>query len=189
MNELERPMTIREQLDVSRLEAPSEVVVAADGSQHVIQWEGTPAPREWVTRFLDGLVTARLIEPFPEVPAGLAKAERSIAEKRLDDRLVEWHKPLAGLPMETLTAAGEHFRRYGVPDGRWGYLKPSDLSRWIRPRLRRRIPIGKECEAHPTEWRHSCTQCKYEGPVPQERALGYLAQIRADLAAKKDTDS
>ena len=48
MTELERPMSIREQLDASRLEAPSEVVVAADGSQHVIQWEGTPAPRQWL---------------------------------------------------------------------------------------------------------------------------------------------
>ena len=187
MTELEHPKSIRELLDDSRLEAPSEVVVAADGSQHVIQWEGTPAPRQWVTTFLDGLVTARLIEPFPEVPKDLPAEERAIAEKRLDDRLAEWHKPLAGLPMETLMAAGEHFRRHGVPDGRWGYLRPSDLSRWIRPRLTRRIPLGKECEAHPSEWRHSCTQCGYAGPVPKERALGYLAQIRQQLAHRKDT--
>lgn len=186
MTELERPKSIRELLDDSRLEAPSEVVVAADGSQHVIQWEGTPAPSQWVTTFLDGLVVARLIEPFPEVPAGLSKDERAIAEKRLDDRTREWHKPLAGLPMETLTAAGEHFRRHGVPDGRWGYLKPSDLSRWIRPRLRRRIPLGKECEAHPSEWRHSCTQCEYAGAVDPSRARGYIAQIRAELAKRKE---
>ena len=187
MTDIQRPTRIREQLDASRLEAPSEVVVAADGSQHVIQWEGTPAPRQWVTTFLDGLVTARLIEPFPEVPDTLPEAQAVVVQARIDARLAEWHKVLAGLPMETLTAAGEHFRRHGVPDGRWGYLKPSDLSRWIRPRLRRRIPLGKECEAHPSEWRHSCTQCEYAGPVDPDRARSYIAQIREQLAQRKDT--
>ena len=89
MNDLERPMSIREQLDASRLEAPSEVVVAADGSQHVIQWEGTPAPRQWVTTFLDGLVTARLIEPFPEVPDTLPEAQAVVVQARIDARLAE----------------------------------------------------------------------------------------------------
>ncbi|MFC0673535.1 hypothetical protein [Brachybacterium hainanense] len=186
MTDIQSVTTVAQELALARTEAPSEVIVAPDGSQHVIQWQGTPAPRHWVTSFLDGLVTARLIEPFPDIPAGLSEAETVIAQRRLDDRLNEWHKVLAGMPLELLTAAGQHFRLNGVPDGRWGYLRPSDLSRWIRPRLRRRIPPADECTSHPGHWADRCGQCAENRRTSRTKTSSILAGIRRELAQRKD---
>lgn len=187
MTDIQSVSTIAQELARARTEAPSEVIVAPDGSQHIIQWQGTPAPRRWVSSFLDGLITARLIEPFPEVPAGLPEAEMVLAQKRLEDRLNEWHKVLAGMPMELLTAAGQHFRLTGVPDGRWGYLRPSDLAKWIRPRLRRRIPPADECTSHPGHWADRCGKCAEDRLTHRDQTPGILAGIRAELARRKDT--
>ena len=82
--------------------------------------------------------------PFGTLPAAVLERDRA----------------LAGLPLEGLEAARVHFERHGIPDGRWGYLRPSDVSQWVRARARRRIPGGQECPEHPDQWGHSCQPCK-----------------------------
>lgn len=180
------PAPIGQQLDTipdTTPTTPTELVTAADGTTGIIQWEGTAVDGQWLTNYVNALITARLVEPWQ--PGG-TQAQTAQARAANRDRLTSWHRALAGLPQEGLEAARQHFEKHGPPSTRW-HLRPADVSDWVRARARRLIPTEKACEAHPAEWKHSCTQCKYEGPVPQERALGYLAQIRAELAAKKET--
>lgn len=182
------PTPIGQQLDTipdTTPTTPTELVTAADGTTGIIQWEGTAVDGQWLTNYVNALITARLVEPWQ--PGG-TQAQTAQARAANRDRLTSWHRALAGLPQEGLEAARQHFEKHGPPSTRW-HLRPADVSDWVRARARRLIPAEKACEAHPEEWKHSCTQCKYAGPVPQERALGYLAKIRADLAAKKETDS
>lgn len=137
--------------------AATEVVTDATGHRGVIQWQGTPVTSEWVTAYVESLILARLVEPWqsrtgtPEQQAKVRAANR--------DRLGLWHTALAGLPMEGLEAAREHFIRNGPHTDRW-FLRPSDVSQWVRARARRRIPDGQECPEHPDQWGHSCQPCK-----------------------------
>ncbi|PMC76390.1 hypothetical protein [Brachybacterium sp. UMB0905] len=167
---------------------PTELVTAADGTTGVIQWEGTAVDGQWLTNYVNQLIAARLVEPWQ---LGGDKAQTAHARAANRDRLTSWHRALAGLPQEGLDAARQHFEKHGVPadsrgSRRW-HLRPSDVSDWVRARARRLIPAEKACEAHPSEWRHSCTQCDYAGPVDPDRARSYIAQIRATLAQRKDT--
>ena len=137
--------------------AATEIVTDAHGHRGVIQWQGTPVASEWVTAYVESLILARLVEPWqsrtgtPEQQAKVRAANR--------DRLGLWHTALAGLPMEGLEAAREHFIRNGPATDRW-FLRPSDVSSWVRARARRRIPDGQECPEHPDQWGHSCQPCK-----------------------------
>lgn len=185
MNEIQRAGDIATELATARQAAPSEVAVRADGRQDVIQWQGTPTTSEWLTKYVHKLMAAKLADPYVDVPAGDTQASRE-ARAANASRLDAWHRALAGLPLEGLEAARAHFERNGVPDGRWGTLRPSEISKWVRTRATRRIPEGKECESHPREWAHDCTVCRTEGAVPTARALDYIAKIRADLATKKE---
>lgn len=185
MNEIQRAGDIAAELASARTEAPSEVAVRADGKQDIIQWQGTPTTSEWLTKYVHKLMAAKLAEPYADAPndgSQAAQEARATNAARLD----AWHRALAGLPLEGLEAARVHFERNGVPDGRWGTLRPSEISKWVRTRATRRIPEGKECESHPREWAHDCTVCRTEGAVPTEKALDYIAQIRADLANRKE---
>lgn len=179
MNDLQRIGDIASDLEAARAAAPSEVAVAPDGSAGIIQWEGTPVTRQWLTSWVHKLMAAKLAEPYTDASAPESRATNAA-------RLDAWHRALAGLPMEGLEAARVHFERHGVPDGRWGYLRPADVSKWVRARARRRIPAEKACEAHPDEWAHACTLCDYEGP--SERAGEWLAQIRAELKRRRAQD-
>lgn len=176
------PTPIGQQLDTIP-EAPTELVTAADGSTGIIQWEGTAVDGQWLTGYVNQLISARLVEPWQ---MGGDKIQTAQARAVNRDRLTSWHRALAGLPQEGLEAARQHFEKHGPPSTRW-HLRPADVSDWVRARARRLIPAEKACETHPDEWRHSCTQCEYAGPVHPDRARSYIAQIRATLAAKKDT--
>lgn len=153
MTDLQRIGDIATNLDIARREAPSEVAVAADGTTGIIQWQGTPVARQWLTAWVHKLMAAKLAEPYAD---GSEPEARATNAARLD----AWHRALAGLPMEGLEAARVHFERHGIPDGRWGYLRPADVSQWVRARARRRIPDGQECPEHPDQRGHSCQPCK-----------------------------
>lgn len=187
MNDIQKASDIVSELAIARQAAPSEVAVAPDGTQTVIQWQGTPVTPTWLTAWVHKLMAAKLAEPYADAPAGSTQDAQQIRATNAA-RLDAWHRALSGLPCEGLEAARAHYERYGIPQGHIGYyLRPNDVSRWVRTRARRLIPAEKACEKHPDEWKHSCTQCEYEGPVEPDTARNYIAQIRADLAAKKDT--
>lgn len=185
MTDIQKAGDIVTQLTTARATAPSEVAVRPDGTQHVIQWDGTPVTPQWLTAWVHKLMAAKLAEPYGDVPDGDTQAARE-ARATNAAKLDAWHRALAGLPMEGLEAARVHFERHGVPDGRWGYLRPYEVSKWVRARARRRIPDGKACEQHPAEWAHDCGACHTAGAVPPEKARSYIAQIRATLAQRKD---
>ena len=153
MTDIQRIGDIATTLATARTTAPSEVAVAPDGTTGIIQWQGTPTTQKWLTVWVHKLMAAKLAEPYAD---GSEPEARATNAARLD----AWHRALAGLPMEGLEAARVHFERHGIPDGRWGYLRPSDVSQWVRARARRRIPDGQECPEHPDQWGHSCQPCK-----------------------------
>ena len=186
MNEIQRAGDIADKLATARTTAPSEVAVSPDGRQDVIQWQGTPTTAQWLTAYVHKLMAAKLAEPYDDAPTGetpAAAAARTANAAKLD----AWHRALSGLPLEGLEAARVHFERNGVPEGRWGYLRPYEVSKWVRARAQRRIPEGKACESHPNEWAHDCGVCRTAGAVPPEKARSYIAQIREQLAQRKDT--
>ena len=162
-------------------DAPTEVVTAPDGSRAAIQWQGTPVTSEWLTNYVHALIAARLVEPW-QLGGNEAQAEQARAANR--DRLAQWHQALGGLPREGLEAAREHFLKHGLEDRRW-YLRPTDVSRWVRARAARRIPVGRECEKHPDQWAHDCRKCST--PLPPAEAKARIAEIRRTLAQRKDT--
>ena len=169
-------------------DAPSETTIAADGTTAIIQWQGTPVTSEWLTQYVHALIAARLVEPWQ---LGGDQAQTAQARAANRDRLTAWHRALAGLPREGLEAARLHFEKHGVPadsrgSKRW-FLRPSDVSEWVRARARRRIPADKACEKHPDQWAHACDPCSYAGPIPREQALAHIARIRATLAQRKNT--
>lgn len=186
MTDIQRAGDIVTELATARQVAPSEVAVAPDGTQAVIQWQGTPTSAQWLTAYVHKLMAAKLADPYEDAPSGNtpeAGAARAANAAKLD----AWHRALSGLPMEGIEAARVHFERNGVPEGRWGYLRPYEVSRWVRARAQRRIPEGRACEAHPGEWAHDCGVCRTAGRVPPEKARGYIAQMRAELARRKET--
>lgn len=160
--------------------APTEIVTAPDGTRAAIQWQGTPVTGEWLTQYVNTLIAARLVEPWQ---LGSTAEVREQARAANRDRLAQWHKALAGLPREGLEAAREHFLKHGLDDRRW-HLRPTDISRWVRARAARRIPVGKECGTHPDQWAHDCRKCST--PLPPEEARQRIAAIRAELARRKD---
>lgn len=186
MNDIQKASDIVTELATARTVAPSEVAVQPDGTQAVIQWQGTPTTAQWLTAYVHKLMAAKLAEPYGGVPED---GSRAAAEARATNasKLDAWHRALSGLPLEGLEAARVHFERNGVPEGRWGYLRPYEVSKWVRARAQRRIPEGKACESHPGEWAHDCGVCRTAGAVPPDRARSYIAQIRANLAQRKDT--
>lgn len=186
MNDIQKASDIVTELATARTVAPSEVAVQPDGTQAVIQWQGTPTTAQWLTAYVHKLMAAKLAEPYGDVPED---GSRAAAEARATNasKLDAWHRALSGLPLEGLEAARVHFERNGVPEGRWGYLRPYEVSKWVRARAQRRIPEGKACESHPGEWAHDCGVCRTAGAVPPDRARSYIAQIRANLAQRKDT--
>lgn len=186
MNEIQRAGDIVTELATARAVAPSEVAVQPDGSQAVIQWQGTPVTAEWLTKWVNKMIAAKLAEPYADVPTDGSRAAQE-ARATNAAKLDAWHRALSGLPLEGLEAARVHFERNGVPEGRWGYLRPYEVSKWVRARAQRRIPEGKACESHPNEWAHDCGVCRTAGAVPPEKARAYIAQIRETLAQRKDT--
>lgn len=174
------PTPLRQQLDTIP-DAPTETTITADGTTAVIQWQGTPVTGEWITNYVHALIAARLVEPW-QLGGDQAQTEQARAANR--DRLAQWHKALAGLPREGLDAARDHFLKHGLEDRRW-YLRPTDVSRWVRARAARRIPVGRECGKHPDQWAHDCRKCST--PLPPEEARARIAQIRATLAQRKET--
>lgn len=186
MNEIQKASDITTELATARQEAPSEVAVRANGKQDVIQWQGTPTTPQWLTAYVHKLMAAKLAEPYTDAPQDSTQAAQE-ARATNAARLDAWHRALAGLPLEGLEAARVHFERNGIPEGRWGYLRPYEISKWVRARAQRRIPEGKACETHPSEWAHDCGVCCTAGAVPRETALSYIAQIRQTLAQRKDT--
>lgn len=174
------PTPISTQLDTIP-DSPTELVTAADGSRAAIQWQGTPVTGEWLTQYVNVLIAARLVEPW-QLGGTTAQTDQARAANR--DRLAQWHHALGGLPREGLDAAREHFLKHGLDDRRW-HLRPTDISRWVRARAARKIPVGKECGSHPDQWAHDCRKCST--PLPREEALSRIAQIRATLAQRKDT--
>lgn len=160
-------------------EAPTEIVTAPDGSRTAIQWQGTAVEGEWLTKYVNALITARLVEPWQ---LGGNDVQTAAARAANRDRLASWHSALAGLPREGLEAAREHFEKHGPPSTRW-HLRPADVSGWIRARARRRIPAGRECEEHPDQWAHDCRKCST--PLSPDEAKARIAQIRATLAQKR----
>lgn len=183
MTDIQRAGDIVTELAAARTEAPSEVVVAPDGSQSVIQWQGTPVTAQWLTGWVHKLMAAKLAEPYADIPAG-DSADAQQARATNAARLEAWHRALTGLPQEGLEAARVHFERHGLPQGAIGYyLRPIDVSRWVRARAARRIPVGRECGQHPDQWAHDCRKCST--PLPPDEARERIAQIRAQLAARK----
>ena len=185
MTDIQRAGDIVTELAIARTEAPSEVAVRADGTQAVIQWQGTPVTSEWLTGWVHKLMAAKLAEPYGDVPPGdtpTAQQVRATNAARLD----AWHRALSGLPREGLEAARAHFERYGLPERAVGYyLRPNDVSRWVRARAARRIPVGRECGKHPDQWGHDCRKCSI--PLAPEEAKARIAEIRRTLAQRKDT--
>lgn len=180
------PTPIGHQLDTipdTTPTTPTELVTAADGTAGIIQWEGTAVDGQWLTNYVNALIAARLVEQWQ---LGGSDARTEVARAANRDRLTSWHRALAGLPQEGLDAARQHFEKHGPPSTRW-HLRPADVSEWVRARARRLIPHEKACEAHTDEWRHSCTQCGYGGPLPPAEAKSRIAQIRAELARRKET--
>lgn len=161
-------------------DAPTEIITAPDGTRTAIQWQGTPVTGEWLTQYVNMLIAARLVEQW-QLGGTQAQTEQARAANR--DRLTQWHKALAGLPREGLDAAREHFLKHGLSDKRW-HLRPTDISRWVRARAARRIPVGRECGTHPDQWAHDCRKCST--PLPPDEQRARIAQIRAELAKRKD---
>lgn len=184
MSALERAGDLVADLALARQEAPSEVAVAPDGTQAVIQWQGTPASQEWLSGWVARLQAAKLIEPSAEVPKGDTKDAQVVRAANVA-RLEAWHRALGGLPREGLEAARVHFERYGLPEKVLGYyLRPIDVSRWVRARAARRIPLGRECGKHSDQWAHDCRKCST--PLSPEEARGRIAAIRAELAQRRE---
>lgn len=184
MTDIQRASDIVTELAAARTESPSEVAVAPDGTQSVIQWRGTPTTSQWLTAWVHKLMAAKLAEPYDDGPPGDTQAAREVRATNAA-RLDAWHRVLAGLPREGLEAARAHFERNGFKDGRWGYLKPWEVSQWVRARVARKIPIGKECGTHPDQWAHDCRKCST--PLGPDEARQRIAAIRAELAKRKDT--
>lgn len=181
--DLQRVGDVVSDLDLARKSAPSEISLREDGTPAVIQWEGTPVSRLWLTGYVDRLIAARLVEPYAGLGRDLSAADRAMLERDNTERLGAWHRALGGLPQELLEQARLHFERHGLPaEWRRGYLKPSDVSRWVRSRARRRIPDGDECSSHPGEWADSCRPCAEErrGRRAQLPA-GFMERLRAEL--------
>lgn len=176
-------------LERARQEAPSEVAIADDGTTAVIQWQGTPVTPLWVTGYVDRLIAAGLVKPYSGLGRDLSPADLRLAQKDNDQRLEAWHRIIGGLPQELLEAARVRFERDGLPEGRkFGYLQPTDVSRWVRARAKRRIPAGNECETHPDEWADSCRPCA-EDRKRRRASLppGFMDRIREELAKQKET--
>lgn len=174
---------LAESLAVARQEAPSEVALTGDGEQAVIQWQGTPVSPQWLTGYLDRLIGAGLVKPIDFVDPSLPERERALVAKDNDERLRAWHLTLGGLPQELLEAARTHFMRHGLPDGAMGYyLRPVDVSKWVRARAKRRIPSGDECETHPDEWADTCHACTDERRAARANLPeGFMDRLRTEL--------
>ncbi|WP_347042055.1 hypothetical protein [Brachybacterium nesterenkovii] len=174
---------LEQSLAAARAEAPSEVALTEDGTPAVIQWQGTPVSPEWLTGYLDRLIGAGLVKPIDFVDPSLPERERLLVAKDNDERVRAWHLTLGGLPRELLEAARTHFMRHGLPDGAIGYyLRPVDVSKWVRARAKRRIPAGQECETHPDEWADTCHACTEErrrrrASLPE----GFMERLRAEI--------
>lgn len=171
-------------LEDAKRDGPAEVAVTPDGRAGVIQWQGTPVSELWVTGYVDRLIAARLVEPAAGLGRDLTEQERALMRRAADERLAAWHRALAGLPQEGLEAARIHFERHGLPaEWRRGYLKPSDVSAWVRARAVRRIPAGQECEVHEGQWAHSCRACGEERRAARSRLPeGFMERLREELA-------
>ena len=175
------PTPIGSALDT--LDQPAtEIVTAANGTRAAIQWQGTAVTGEWITAYVESLILARLVEQW-QPRTGTAEQQEKVRHANRD-RLMLWHQALAGLPREGLEAAREYFVRQGPRTERW-FLRPSDVSSWVRARAARKIPVGKECGKHPDQWAHDCRKCST--PLPPEEARARIAQIRQTLAQRKDT--
>lgn len=175
------PTPIGSALDT--LDQPAtEIVTAANGTRAAIQWQGTAVTGEWLTAYVESLILARLVEQW-QPRTGTAEQQEKVRHANRD-RLMLWHQALAGLPREGLEAAREHFVRQGPRTERW-FLRPSDVSSWVRSRAARKIPVGRECGKHPDQWAHDCRKCST--PLPPEEARARIAQIRQTLAQRKDT--
>lgn len=174
-------------LESARQVAPSEVAVAEDGTTAVIQWQGTPVSPMWITGYVDRLIAAGLVKPYGGLSGGITPEDAHLAQKDNDDRLAAWHRIVGGLPQELLEGARVHFERHGLPDRRYGYLTPTDVSRWVRARAKRRIPAGQECETHPDEWADTCRPCA-EDRRARRAALpaGFMDRLREELAKAKE---
>lgn len=144
--------SVMAELEAARESAPAEVTANPDGTAAVVRWVGTPPTDDWVTKYLNSLVAAGLVKEF-------AAADDPAVRAQNVERLEAWRRAISGLPVEGLIAARQHFERGGeIPGGRW-YLRPADVSGWVRRRAERdRGDLA--CPDHPDEWKHSCFPCR-----------------------------
>lgn len=139
------------ELEAARESTPAEVTANPDGTAGVVRWVGTPPSSDWLTKYINSLVAAGLVKEFTAHDDPAVRAQNV-------ERLEAWRRAIGGLPVEGLIAARQHFERGGeIPGDRW-FLRPADISGWVRRRAERdRGQLA--CPDHPDEWRHSCFPC------------------------------